>query len=328
MRKKLYTPAQVADLINSGKKLLLTADEKLLLNLPKGDWIGGTIPYFMDTEGGILTKDHIFVDDFTELGINFKIVEYQIDTIQKVGEDAYENGFSALLLPGNSQILQEFATHSAEYENIFDNPVIGYVTGVDLSEMETAIPKVVNGKSLTVENKLALCMHVELPKQKIARTEIVNIFKPKQNTAKITFENTGFTQTECYINGEKRFLSDYINEQNHDIQYPLVANKAGALINKSFQSINKATKQVSFYAPIEAGEEYRLAEKVDDYSKKFSENIKHLPKTEFSCNCILNHIYGEFEGKKVKLNWQTTFGEIAYMLLNQTLVYLTIDEIS
>lgn len=45
----------------------------------------------------------------------------------------------------------------------------------------------------------------------------------------------------------------------------------------------------------------------------------------FACNCILNYLYSELEGKKVPtMLGPMTFGEIAYQLLNQTLVYLTI----
>ena len=46
---------------------------------------------------------------------------------------------------------------------------------------------------------------------------------------------------------------------------------------------------------------------------------------EFSCNCILNYLYGELEGKVTEgMYGPVTFGEIAYQLLNQTLVYVRI----
>jgi len=47
---------------------------------------------------------------------------------------------------------------------------------------------------------------------------------------------------------------------------------------------------------------------------------------EFSSNCILNYLYGELEGKKIKnVTGPITFGEIGYMLLNQTLTFLYIE---
>lgn len=49
---------------------------------------------------------------------------------------------------------------------------------------------------------------------------------------------------------------------------------------------------------------------------------------EFSCNCILNFLYSELEGKRTgELIGPVTFGEVAYQLLNQTLVYLQIEDI-
>lgn len=48
----------------------------------------------------------------------------------------------------------------------------------------------------------------------------------------------------------------------------------------------------------------------------------------FSCNCILNYQYAGLEGKKSgSVTSPVTFGEIAYQLLNQTLVYLNITDI-
>lgn len=47
----------------------------------------------------------------------------------------------------------------------------------------------------------------------------------------------------------------------------------------------------------------------------------------FSCNCTLNFLYSELEGKRTgQLVGPVAFGEIAYQGLNQTLVYLQIDD--
>lgn len=43
----------------------------------------------------------------------------------------------------------------------------------------------------------------------------------------------------------------------------------------------------------------------------------------FACNCILNHTYGHMEGHRLgTLEGPVTFGEVAFQLVNQTLVYL------
>ena len=65
-----------------------------------------------------------------------------------------------------------------------------------------------------------------------------------------------------------------------------------------------------------------------DYIKDFTSIVSKLDiKPVFTCNCILNYVYSELEGKKTgTLTGPMTFGEIAYQLLNQTIVYLTIEE--
>ncbi|MCX6271705.1 MAG: hypothetical protein NTU44_10885 [Bacteroidetes bacterium] len=325
MERKLYTREDVVNFIGMNRHMVLTGDESLLSALPVGNWIGGTIPYFMDVQGGIFTKDKIFVDDFTSLGIDFRIIEFDEQNISGVATSGFRNGFTILLIPGESGILQEFAMNADSYPGIFRNPITGYVTGNDLNETN-ATPKVFNGTTAKCFSDKAIGIHVELPAAKIARVEIVNIFRPVEKADIITFPVSGFNQTKCFVNGEERLLIEYLDGQKYDTQFPLIVNQAGAYINKSFRMLNKETKEVKFFAPLLTGEKYMLAQKVEDYGARFEKEIGTIPQTEFVCNCILNHLYGKFEGKKINLNWKTTFGEVAYQLLNQTLVYLTIDE--
>ena len=48
----MRTVDEARRLIEGGQPLLLAGDEALLQALPLGDWIGGTIPYFMTAQGG------------------------------------------------------------------------------------------------------------------------------------------------------------------------------------------------------------------------------------------------------------------------------------
>jgi len=84
--------------------------------------------------------------------------------------------------------------------------------------------------------------------------------------------------------------------------------------------------RVQFYAPVFADIEYRHAAPVGDYVQEFDLQIAtHPAQAAFSCNCILNYLYGKLEGKKAgHLTGPITFGEIAHQLLNQTLVYLEV----
>lgn len=46
----------------------------------------------------------------------------------------------------------------------------------------------------------------------------------------------------------------------------------------------------------------------------------------FACNCILNFLYSELEGKSTgAITGPITFGEIADQLMNQTLVYVQLE---
>ncbi|MGC4068398.1 MAG: hypothetical protein QM784_27885 [Polyangiaceae bacterium] len=49
----------VVTMLENGKSLILAGDERALRQLPKGQWIGGTIPYFMGESGGVTTQDGI-----------------------------------------------------------------------------------------------------------------------------------------------------------------------------------------------------------------------------------------------------------------------------
>ena len=73
--------------------------------------------------------------------------------------------------------------------------------------------------------------------------------------------------------------------------------------------------------------EYRFAVGVTDYAKEFEKRISEAGAKDpvFSCNCILNYQYGDLQGKKIPpYAGPVTFGEVAYQLLNQTLVYCEI----
>ncbi len=92
---------------------------------------------------------------------------------------------------------------------------------------------------------------------------------------------------------------------------------------------NKNSK-VYFFAPVDAYTVYKIAKPIEDYVYEFFKQITVgiSIKVVFSCNCILNYLYAELEGRPtVSFAGPITFGEIAYKLLNQTMVYLSVDEV-
>jgi hypothetical protein len=138
------------------------------------------------------------------------------------------------------------------------------------------------------------------------------------------FAETGFAAQRCRINGANASFYEYVKTQVVDLRRPLVTDMSGEMINVSFQAIDDATRSVRLYAPVLAGAEYRQAAPLDDYRGSLLEHVAANPVTPvFSCNCILNYLYADLAGDKaLSITGPATFGEIAYVLLNQTLVYL------
>ncbi len=146
MEKYLYDTSKVIELINEGRVLLLAGDEKKLDQLPDGNWIAGTTPYFMDTEGCCFNPDKIHVRDITEIAEEFKIVEYNEDNINNIVSDGYDNGFTVLILPAMQNIVHKFAVEVPDYPNLYKNPLVGWISGIKYENVGKDTAKVYSGK--------------------------------------------------------------------------------------------------------------------------------------------------------------------------------------
>jgi len=329
MTNKLFDKEQVIEMINAGESLILAGDENVLKELPAGAWIAGTIPYFMDKEGGVSSCTSIFVTQLPKCVLGSSVKVYDTKSVENIYRDGPEHGFGVVIIPASSKTHSSFALDSHKYEDFASKPLIGWISGVLLEDLGKISPKVFDGTTKQIIEDGAVVLNVELPDNKIADIEIVNLFEHKDGDT-ITFPKNGFNAKEAFINGEKMNFADYLSENNIDLKLPLVADMYGAMINTSFQSINEDEKQVDFYAPVFEGVNYKIAAQTEDYVKTFTKNIPDGVSENlfFSCNCILNYLYAELEGKKTKdLTGPITFGEIAYQLLNQTLAYVTIEDV-
>jgi hypothetical protein len=326
----LKTAAEVAELVKAGKTLLLAGDESLLTTLPEGNWIGGTSANFMAEDGGTTTKDKIFVTDLSDIVAKVAVRTYDSATLMTIGQNYPENGFTALVVPGLSAIHALFAKEVQGFDGVFNAPLAGWISGVPVEEIGKTPPKAFAGSGTALSNQAA-AMHVSLPEGFVARLDIINLFTQSDGDL-ISFPEDGFSsEGDCAINGKPANLAAYILEKKIDTKCPLVADYNGAMINVSIQAVDAASRKVSFYAPVFKGIEYRFARPVDNYIDRFAKAVSmgDLGTIAFSCNCILNFLYANLEGKKTgALVGPITFGEVAYMLLNQTLVYLSIDKIS
>lgn len=324
----LVTRDQLVEKIKRGDYLMIAADETQLRDLPSGNWIGGTIPYFMSEEGGLVDKSRIFVHTLEGISPSKspRISIYDINSISRIAQETPEHGFTFVILPALSEIHLSYAKNAPDYPNMYFSPIIGWIAGIHLGDLGKLTPKVGFGPAngMLAENQV-VAMHVPLPDHQLANINTVNLFSQGDGPT-FTFAETGFHVSSCNIDGQTSNLADYIKTNNIDTRLPLVANYCGVMINVSIQQVND--KSVDLYAPVFADVTYRFAKPVNNYIETFE---RELPKSDtdkiaFSCNCILNFLYSELEGKKTgKIIGPITFGEVAYQLMNQTLVYMTLS---
>jgi len=314
-----------AEDIRAGKYLALAGDEALLSQLPKGTWIGGTIPYFMDKQGGTVSHDQVFVQDLTDLAESAKIQFYAAEDLHLIPVDAPENGFSILIIPATSRCHIAYAQQAPDFEGIFMHSILGWIAGVHLTDLGKVAPKVFNGLTGTASEQDAVVLHCAIPDGQLANIGIVNLFRQGDGDT-ISFQEEGFSVKDCLVNGERTNLAHYLEQKNIDTRLPLVANYSGAMVNVSFQNVRQAEGTVDLYAPVFRNVDYRIATPVGNYIEEFKQSLPKSTQAVFSANCILNYLYSELEGKKTEgMYGPVTFGEIAYQLLNQTLVYLEIN---
>ncbi|ACF12541.1 conserved hypothetical protein [Chloroherpeton thalassium ATCC 35110] len=327
MQKKLYTLAEVTEFILQGAKLVISADESLLDQLPAGNWIGGTIPYFMTEQGGSFSKDKLFVDDLSAYGLEVSFKAYDETDIQTITKSSFENGFTILILPAGSKVHESFSLNSMSYKDIFFKPITGYVSGFDLNLLGSATAKTYLGKAQMKYEDKGVAMHVKLPDDQFAKIEIFNLMEIDESSDVITFPETGFLQKSCMVNGKATNLAEYLSNLNYAAGLPLIANCQGALINRSIEKLDMDNKTVLFYAPVFSDEVYRLAKPVTNYHEEFQKRIEIYADENviYSVLCVVYYMVGELENKKLPVSGSFTFGEVGYQLLNQTLVYLTLS---
>lgn len=329
MKTVMYTLDEVRGKLAAGQKLILAGAERVMRQLPQGAWIGGSIPYFMAENGGVFTEDKIFLTELPSYIKEVSFQKYSAADLSRVYKDAPVNGFSLIIIPSSSTTHLSFALNAHNFEEFATKPLIGWISGIPLDGLGKVSPKVFYGETGEMLEDGAVVMHVELPEGKYAEINIVNIFQQSGGDT-ITFPEDGFGATEAFVNGRRENLADYIVARNIDTRLPLVADYYGVMINTSFQAIDKAARKVSFYAPVFSDIEYKLAAPVAEYVTAFNSQMpqEDIDKIFFSCNCILNYLYSELEGKQTGgVVGPVTFGEIAYQLLNQTMAYLTIRDL-
>ncbi|MGC4067486.1 MAG: hypothetical protein QM784_23125 [Polyangiaceae bacterium] len=323
---ELHTLEEATRLVARGAPLLIAADARLLAALPRGPWIGGTTVYFLTKTGGKLDRDHLYVTELQPPLTSVAVRSYEETELAQIPAHYPEHGCSFIVLPAGSRAHLLFARDCANFPGLFHQPLVGWNAGVHLSEVDRVAPLVFDGTTGESFENRAVVMHGTLDPRFTARLEIHNPFTVGGGDV-ISFANDGFSVTDCAINGSPRNFAEYLLEHSVDTRWPLIADYGGAQVNVSFQGIDLTNRRVRFYSPVFAGVEYRLSEAHEDFARIFEANpVATPPAASFSCNCVLNFLYGHLEGKYTgQASGPVTFGEIAYIQLNQTQVFLNFE---
>lgn len=326
---ELVSLAEANALIEAGKKLLVAGDEEALRRLHRGAWIGGTIPYFLTRNGGVVEREKVFVTQLPDAVTHTTTRLIGLGHIPAITTEAPRNGFSVVIVPGMSEIHTTYALTASGIPGIHEIPIIGWIAGIHLDDIGKSTPKVFDGATGEVADNRIAVMHATLCEGKAAAVGIINLFKPAFGD-EIVFKEHSFSAGACTINGQPDDFYDYTVREALDMKLPLITELSGENINVSFQTIDAEHRTVRFYAPVMKNRVYRQAAPLPDYRAALIEATGKLNLSPvFSCNCILNYIYGHLEGVQfIPLPGPATFGELTHVLMNQTLVYLTLVDVA
>lgn len=314
--------------IRRGAFLCIAADEALLRQLPQGNWLAGSIPYFMGPDGGETSRQKLFVTQLPAFAGAPRLRWYDEQSLPLIAMDAPSHGLTVVIVPAFSEVHSLYARQAPAFEEMYLRPLVGWIAGVHLDDLGHATPVVVNGQTLGFRHDQALAIHIPLPETVYPRIDIVNPFQPRPDET-LRFPRTGFSVQECRVNGQQVNLADYLVRHQVDTRLPLMADYSGALVNVSFKAVNATSGQVDFYAPVFDDIDYHFAQPVADYGRAFAQALPvDAHAVSWSCNCILNYLHGDLQGKRTgPITGPMTFGEIAYQLLNQTLVHVHLDSV-
>lgn len=316
-----------SELISSGYPLSIAGPEALLDRLPAGNWIGGTSVYHLSAEGGVRSIDHVLITHLPA-GIGQRIESYDSTDIQRVLSDAPENGFSMIIMPAGCSTLQRFSAEARRWEGVFDKPLVGWVAGFDLEQVSPGRPMVYDGRKARKIADGAVVFHIALAPEQLASVEAVNIFERRPGLV-LHFPNEGTRVDRCLVNGTEHRLVDVLSEyEDSDGKLPLLGDYLGTSLNVSIESVNRETGLVTLFAPVFPDVDYFLALPPEDYAMAIADRFVSRQTKGTICTfcCILHYRYGNFAGRQIMgLRGPVSFGEIAYLVHNQTIVLLRVQ---
>ena len=338
MNNGLYTVEEVNAMIAKGDTLLLAGDAVLLSQLHKGKWIAGTTSRFIENGTLLSSREKIFVHNLTGIAVEVKITVYGKSDIHRVYDDAFDNGFSALIIPCYSDVMTEYTANCTGYSNFAARALCGWIAvAPPFSEYERDDESFVfSGETGLRYDAHGVVMHVMLADDKYAEIHVFSPFSPAGDDV-IMFEETGIQTEYALINGKRRNFREYLVEKNIDrTQDSIIGSgiclsgcnygvKVNVAISRELES--DMEKYVSFGVSVYKDIEYSLASLDSNISR---ENIKMESDDSviYSITCITNYICPDRYLKYLKkMNGPFTYGEIAYYLISHATVYVTLGSI-
>jgi len=327
--KDLFTLEEVIRKVENKEFLIVLGNDELLQQLPKGNWIGVSAYYFMTKERGLSTNEKLYVQNLSNYSESVTIKSYKEDQTQDILKDRIAGGFTYLLMAPLTKVAENYATEVLSDISLYSIPILGFIGGAKYEDVQSGHKSYCyNGITGQRSDEEAIAIHVKLKQSFSPRIEILNIFEPELEGPRFNFDQNSFAVTDCTVDGQKRNLYDYMLENDIGRAYPLISNHNGALLNCSIFQLDQENKTVYLASPTRKGKTYFLAKPFDDYMKAFQARFDTIDKSNIviSFNCYYNYFFGKLEGKKLEIGGPITYGEIAYQLLNQTMVYLRIDK--
>jgi len=210
MTQGLFTPDEVSAMILAGDKLLLAGDADLLSQLPAGNWIGGSTPYFiLYPENRTTSLDKIFVNQLPDFITQLEIREYDETNIQNIFNDGPQNGFTMLIMPYATPVAMEYAINATNYTNFAAHPVCGWLSGRLKEIITTEKSCTASGIAPGILSEKGVAMHISLPESKYAEIHIFNPYKQGDGDS-IVFEESALRIKDAIINGDSNIIATII----------------------------------------------------------------------------------------------------------------------
>ena len=82
-----------------------------------------------------------------EEATNSRVAVLPTGELPGVVDGRFKSGFSYLLLPAFSEAHRRYSLDAAQYRGLYNQPVMGWITGVHLDEIGKRSPKVFDGST-------------------------------------------------------------------------------------------------------------------------------------------------------------------------------------